>query len=149
MTFNRSNRLARRGFFKCMAAGATAALFVGIPFAAWAQVITAAPNVAGIKIAMIGAGREGGALGTLYAKHGHPVMFASRHPEQLKDLVASAGALTKAGTVEEAIAFADVVFLAVPLPRSSRSARSTAKRCRASRWSSMYPTRSRAAMARN
>ena len=114
MTFNRSSRMARREFFGCMAAGAAAALFAGTPFAAWAQVITATPNVAGMKIAMIGAGREGSALGTLYAKHGHPVMFASRHPEQLNDLVASAGDLTKAGTVEEAIAFADVVFLVVP-----------------------------------
>jgi len=26
------------------------------------------------------AGREGGALGTLFAKAGHPVMFSSRHP---------------------------------------------------------------------
>src|SRR3954468_21641042 len=99
MTFDRSSRVARREFFGCMVAGVAAALFAGTPFAAWAQVVTAAPNVAGIKIAMIGAGREGSALGTLYAKHGHPVMFASRHPEQLNDLVASAGALTKAGTV--------------------------------------------------
>src|SRR3954452_16244505 len=114
MRFHWSSRLARREFFGCMAAGVAAALFAGTPLAAWAQAIAAAPNVAGMKIAMIGAGREGSALGTLYAKHGHPVMFASRHPEQLKDLVASAGALTRAGTVEEAIAFADVVFLAVP-----------------------------------
>src|SRR4051794_25296754 len=114
MTFHWSSRLARREFFGCMAAGAAAVLFGGTPSAAWAQAIAAAPNVAGMKIAMIGAGREGGALGTLYAKHGHPIMFASRHPEQLKDLVASAGTLTKAGTVEEAIAFADVVFLVLP-----------------------------------
>src|SRR5437588_8319456 len=67
-----------------------------------------------LKIATIGAGREGGALGTLFAKAGHPVMFSSRHPEQLNDLVASAGPLAKAGAVAEAIAFADVVLLVVP-----------------------------------
>jgi len=60
------------------------------------------------------AGREGGALGTLFAKAGHPVMFSSRHPEQLKDLVTGLGALAKAGTVAEAVAFGDVVLLVVP-----------------------------------
>ena len=41
-------------------------------------------------------------------------MFSSRHPEQLKDLVASAGPSAKAGSVSDAIAFADVVLLVVP-----------------------------------
>src|SRR5215472_169688 len=67
-----------------------------------------------LKIGVIGAGREGGALGTAFAKAGHPIMFSSRHPEQLNDLVASAGPLTKAGTVEQAVAFADVLLLVVP-----------------------------------
>jgi len=69
-----------------------------------------------VKIATIGAGREGGALGALFVKAGHPVMFSSRHPEQLKDLVAGLGPLAKAGTVGEAIAFGEVVLLAVPYP---------------------------------
>src|SRR5205823_1531341 len=67
-----------------------------------------------VKIATIGAGREGSALGTLFVKAEHPVMFSSRHPEQLKDLVAGLGPLAKAGTVAEAIAFGDVVLLIVP-----------------------------------
>ena len=94
------------------AAGSTAAfaLLSASPFAAVAQTAGAAQ----LKIATIGAGREGGALGTLFAKAGHPVMFSSRHPEQLKDLVASAGPNAKAGTVEEAVAFGDVVLLVVP-----------------------------------
>jgi predicted dinucleotide-binding enzyme len=66
------------------------------------------------KIATIGAGREGGALGTLFAKDGFQVMFSSRNPEQLKDLVTSAGPNAKAGTVAEAIAFGDVVLIVVP-----------------------------------
>src|SRR5690349_24479835 len=67
-----------------------------------------------MKIGMIGSGREGGALGKLFAKAGHPVMFSSRHPENLKDLVASAGPLAQAGTVEQAVAFGDVIVIAVP-----------------------------------
>jgi predicted dinucleotide-binding enzyme len=93
----------------CAAAGAAAfcALTAG-PFAALAQ--TGQP----LKIATIGAGREGSALGTLFVKAGHPVMFSSRHPEQLKDLVDGLGPLAKAGGVAEAVAFADVVLLIVP-----------------------------------
>src|SRR5207247_329919 len=60
-----------------MVATAFAFAALGTPVSVWAQ---AAP----LKIATIGAGREGGALGTLFAKAGHPVMFSSRHPEQLK-----------------------------------------------------------------
>jgi predicted dinucleotide-binding enzyme len=67
-----------------------------------------------LKIAMVGAGREGGALGTLFVKAGHPVMFSSRHPENLKDLVAGLGPLAQAGSVEQAIAFGDIVTMAVP-----------------------------------
>jgi hypothetical protein len=73
-----------------------------------------ASSLSSLKIATIGAGREGGALGTLYAKLGHPVMFSSRHPESLKDLVAAAGPTARAGTVAEAVAFGDAIFLVVP-----------------------------------
>ena len=70
--------------------------------------------VSTLKIATIGAGAEGGALGTIFAKLGHPVMFSSRHPEQLKDLVAAAGPNARAGSVADAVAFGDVIFLVVP-----------------------------------
>ena len=71
-------------------------------------------RLSAMKIATIGAGREGGALGTLFAKLGHPVMFSSRHPENLKDLVAAAGPNARAGTTAEAVAFGEVIFLVVP-----------------------------------
>jgi len=80
------------------------------PFATFGQ----SAGAASLKIGTIGAGREGGALGTLFAKQGHAVMFSSRHPEALKDLVAAAGPTAQAGTVEQAVAFADVVVIAVP-----------------------------------
>jgi predicted dinucleotide-binding enzyme len=56
----------------------------------------------------------GGTIGELWVKAGHPVFFSSRHPEELKDLVERLGPLAQAGTVDQAIAFGDVVFLAVP-----------------------------------
>ena len=68
------------------------------------------------KIGMIGAGREGGALGALFVKAGFPVMFSSRNPERLKDLAAGLGPLAQAGTVAQAVAFGEVVVLAVPYP---------------------------------
>lgn len=67
-----------------------------------------------LKIGMVGAGREGSALGALFVKAGHPVMFSSRHPEALKGLVAGLGPLAQAGTVEQAIAFGDVVAIVIP-----------------------------------
>lgn len=67
-----------------------------------------------LKIGFVGAGRMGGALGALWAKQGHEVMFATRHPEELKDLVAKLGPHAHAGTVQEAVAFGDVVVLVVP-----------------------------------
>jgi 8-hydroxy-5-deazaflavin:NADPH oxidoreductase len=66
-----------------------------------------------MKIGVVGSGGIGGTIGTLWAKAGHEVFFSSRNPEKLKDLVATAGANTQAGTIAEATAFAEVIFLAV------------------------------------
>lgn len=65
-------------------------------------------------VAVIGGGNIGGTIGGLWVKAGHPVMFASRHPEDLKPLVEKLGPLAKAGTVEQALAFGDAVLIAVP-----------------------------------
>jgi 8-hydroxy-5-deazaflavin:NADPH oxidoreductase len=65
-------------------------------------------------IGVIGSGHIGGTIGGLWVKDGHPVLFSSRHPEELKDLVAGLGANAQAGTVEQAIAFGEVLFIAVP-----------------------------------
>jgi 8-hydroxy-5-deazaflavin:NADPH oxidoreductase len=67
-----------------------------------------------MRIGVIGSGHIGGTIGALWVKFGHPVLFSSRHPEELKDLVAGLGELAKAGTVDEAIAFGEVLFIAVP-----------------------------------
>jgi 8-hydroxy-5-deazaflavin:NADPH oxidoreductase len=76
-----------------------------------------------MKIGVIGAGHIGSTIGGLWIKAGHPVFFSSRHPEELQDLVARLGSLAQAGSVDQAIAFGDVVFIAVPygaLPQIGR-----------------------------
>jgi predicted dinucleotide-binding enzyme len=65
-------------------------------------------------IAMIGAGNMGQALGNLWAAAGYHVIFATRHPDELDDVVAAAGHGAEAASVGEAIARADIVTLAVP-----------------------------------
>jgi 8-hydroxy-5-deazaflavin:NADPH oxidoreductase len=79
-------------------------------------VAAAPPAVAQIKrsIGVIGAGNIGGAVGALWVKSGHPVMFSSRNPDELKDMVAELGPNAHAGTVAQAIAFGDALFIAVP-----------------------------------
>jgi 8-hydroxy-5-deazaflavin:NADPH oxidoreductase len=67
-----------------------------------------------LKIGIIGSGHIGSTIGSLWVKAGHPVMFSSRHPEELTSLVQGLGDLAKSGTVAEAIAFGDVAFIAVP-----------------------------------
>jgi len=67
-----------------------------------------------LRIGVIGSGHIGGTIGGLWVKAGHPVLFSSRHPDELKNLVAGLGPLARAGTVAEAIAFGDVLFVAIP-----------------------------------
>lgn len=67
-----------------------------------------------VKIGIIGSGRQGGAIGLLWAKAGHEVFFSSRNPQNLKDLVAQAGPKARAGLPDEAAAFGEVVLIAVP-----------------------------------
>jgi len=99
----------RRDFMRIAGSGLAALAVAARPRAAVAQ--TAGSP---LKIGMVGAGRENGALGALFVKAGHPVMFSSRHPEELKGLVTGLGPLAQAGTVEQAIAFGDVVVIGIP-----------------------------------
>jgi 8-hydroxy-5-deazaflavin:NADPH oxidoreductase len=66
-----------------------------------------------MKISIIGSGNMGAALGKVWAKAGHQVMFSySRYEKKLTDL-AQFNANTSKGTVAEAIAFSDVIMLTV------------------------------------
>ncbi len=100
----------RRHFLRIAGSGVAALTITALPYNAVAQT----PAGSQLKIGMVGAGRHGGALGTLFVKAGHPVMFSSRHPERLKDLVAGLGPMAQTGTVAQAVAFGDVVVIAVP-----------------------------------
>lgn len=100
------------------------ALGIGIGVAFHAPVLVAqSGGNAKSRIGIIGAGRMGSTIGGLWVKAGHPVLFSSRHPEELKDLVTQMGPLARAGSVSDAIAFSDVMFIAVPyraLPQIGR-----------------------------
>jgi len=71
-----------------------------------------------MKIGVIGSGRIGSTIGGLWAKAGHEVMFSDRDPEQAKRAAEAAAAASKTsprtGTVEQAVAFGEVVLIAVP-----------------------------------
>jgi 8-hydroxy-5-deazaflavin:NADPH oxidoreductase len=67
-----------------------------------------------MKIGIIGAGNIGGTVGVLWAKAGHSVRFATRHPQSLGPLIAEAGPNASAGSPQEAARFGEVVFCSVP-----------------------------------
>lgn len=66
------------------------------------------------KIGIVGSGRVGGAIGAVWVKAGHEVMFSSRNIEHDKALAARLGAGARAGTPREAAAFGEVVMISVP-----------------------------------
>ncbi|HVP60648.1 MAG TPA: NADPH-dependent F420 reductase [Myxococcaceae bacterium] len=67
-----------------------------------------------MNIGIIGSGMIGGTVGPLWAKAGHRVLYASRHPENLAQLVRDTGHGARAGSPAEAAAFGEAVLLAVP-----------------------------------
>ena len=67
-----------------------------------------------MRIGIIGSGNIGGAVGLQWAKAGHEILFSSRHPEELTELVEQAGPRARAGLPAEAAAFGEVVLIAVP-----------------------------------
>src|SRR5215204_2312735 len=98
------SRQSRRQFFVVLVAAVVAMAAGALPAAAQSKA----------KIGLIGSGRQGGALGVLFAKAGYPVLFSSRHPDELKDIVAKAGPNAKAGLPQDAATFGDIVVIAVP-----------------------------------
>jgi predicted dinucleotide-binding enzyme len=105
---NGTQGFSRRDLLKlsCMAA----ALSV-LPITA--RVVDAADDKQ-VKIGIIGSGHVGSALGGVWAKAGHEVMFSSRSLDNDKKLAAEVGANARAGTPQEAAAFGQVILFAVP-----------------------------------
>ena len=93
--------------------GAGAALMLAAASRPWRALAQAAGS-SKLRIGVIGSGHIGGTIGGLWVKAGHPVLFSSRHPEELKRLAGELGSLAEAGTVPQAIAFGDALFVAVP-----------------------------------
>jgi len=71
-----------------------------------------------MKIGIVGAGRIGGNLASLWAKQHHEVMLSySRDPEHLEQAASAIGARASTGTVSEAVEYGDVILLSVPWSR--------------------------------
>jgi len=69
-----------------------------------------------MQIGIIGAGRIGQAVATRLVTAGHEVMLSNtRGPESLADVEEALGQDAHAGTVEDATAYGEVVFVAIPL----------------------------------
>jgi len=107
---DRNKGISRRGFSKgalfSIAGSAFASLFSSIALAGK----TDKP----LKIGIVGSGKIGGSVGVLWAKAGHEILFSSRHPENLGELVKQAGPTARAGYPKDAAEFGDVIFIAVP-----------------------------------
>lgn len=69
-----------------------------------------------MRIGILGAGHIGGTLGQRWAKQGHAVFYGVRdmQSEHVKALVAQPDFASQIGSINEAVAFGDVVLLAVP-----------------------------------
>lgn len=67
-----------------------------------------------MRIGIIGSGAMGGPLGQLWADAGHQVLYSSRNPDELMDLVRAAAPRASAGYPDAAAYFGEVVLLAVP-----------------------------------
>ena len=68
-----------------------------------------------MNIGIIGTGNVGSGLGDIWAKQGHHVLFSfSKDMDQAREVAEAAGANARVGTPQEAVAFGEVVVLAVP-----------------------------------
>jgi predicted dinucleotide-binding enzyme len=118
------SRLVRRSLQSLSIGLSLVALMSTATRANFAQAASASSPM---KIGIIGSGNIGSTLGTFWAQAGHQVLFSSRNPDNLKPLVEKVGPRARAGTVSEAIAFGDVILIAVPYGSMAQIARDYAK----------------------
>ena len=108
---NAFSKWTRRALCRVVAMIWVVLMTAPLPEAAFSQ---GAPSGSSIKIGIIGSGNIGSTVGMLWVKAGHQVLFSSRHPENLKQLVDGLGPRARAGTVSDALAFGEVIFIGVP-----------------------------------
>ncbi len=81
-----------------------------------------------MKIGIIGSGKIGATLGSLWAEAGHEVFFSSRHPQKLTHLVKelqAKGHCAQAGDVEEAVRYGDVILFSPPFSETDAALEET------------------------
>ena len=93
---------------------AASAALAPTPTPLFAQTGPAEQEGRSMRVGIIGSGTMGGAIGLLWAEAGHQILFASRNPDQLMELVQSAAPRASAGYADAAAFFGEVVLLAVP-----------------------------------
>ncbi len=69
-----------------------------------------------MRIGILGSGNIGGTLGKQWAKAGNEVCFGARNPNKgdVQSLVQSLGSKASAKSIDEAIAFGEVILFAIP-----------------------------------
>jgi NADPH-dependent F420 reductase len=84
--------------------------------AALAALLAWQAPAAALKIAVIGTGNVGAALGPEFAAQGHTIVYGSREPtsQKVKDLVTRTGHGASAAAQPDAVKGADMVVIAVP-----------------------------------
>jgi predicted dinucleotide-binding enzyme len=68
-----------------------------------------------MKVAIMGAGFVGASLGTALVNAGHEIMFSSRDPasDKMQALISETGSSAHVGTVQETLAYSDVIAFAL------------------------------------
>ena len=82
-----------------------------------------------MKIAVIGVGNVGGALGRIWALKGHEIVFGVRDSKdaKLQELLKSTSGKARAATVKDAAFFGDLVVLATPWPATEAAIKSAGR----------------------
>jgi len=113
----------RRAFLKTAATALALIPFAHLPLPAAAE----AGGADSMKIGVIGSGRIGGTLGSLWVEAGHEVLFSSRHPERLVEFPERLGPKARVGMPREAAEFGEVVLVSVPYHAVPQIGRDLAK----------------------
>lgn len=112
MSLPTSNARRRACAWTAVVLSFAAALALAAPIGA--QTPPAIAEGRALTIGIIGAGSMGAPMGLAFAAAGHQVVWASRSPGELMELVQQAAPRASAGYADAAAHFGDVIVLAVP-----------------------------------